>query len=103
MAIILNCYFAFFRLILLAIFLPLPPYFWLKFFLCNVCNTTVCGVVGIIEKEYIGIGNAKPVQPRRANNLSALMIERGQFSAVYFLFLEKNMRIKKMTSLDYNN
>ena len=37
------------------------------------------------------------------NNLSALMIERGQFSAVYFIFLAKNMRIKKMTSLDYNN
>ena len=32
------------------------------------------------------------------------MIERGQFSAVYFIyFLEKNKRIKKMTSLDYNN
>ena len=50
----------------------------------------------------------RPVQPRRVNNLSALMIERmierGQFSAVYFyLFLAKNMRIKKMTSLDYNN
>ena len=41
---------------------------------------------------------------RRVNNLSALMIERGQFSAVYlFIFLAKNMRIKKMTSLDYNN
>ena len=42
--------------------------------------------------------------PRRVNNLSALMIERRQFSAVYlFIFLAKNMRIKKMTSLDYNN
>ena len=37
-------------------------------------------------------------------NLGALMIERGQFSVVYlFIFLAKNMRIKKMTSLDYNN
>ena len=31
----------------------------------------------------------RPVQPRRVNNLSALMIERGQFSAVYFFFFGK--------------
>ena len=28
----------------------------------------------------------RPVQPRRVNNLSALMIERGQFSAVYYFY-----------------
>ena len=31
----------------------------------------------------------RPVQPRRVNNLSALMIERGQFSAVNFYFFSK--------------
>ena len=51
----------------------------------------------------MGLEMRRPVQLRRVNNLSALMIERGQISAVYFIFLAKNMRIKKMTSLDYNN
>ena len=32
----------------------------------------------------------RPEQPRRVNNLSALMIEHGQFSAVYlFIFFGK--------------
>ena len=51
----------------------------------------------------MGLETRRPVQPRRVNNLSALMIEHGQFSAVYFIFLAKNMRIKKMTSLDCNS
>ena len=51
-----------------------------------------------------GLETRRPMQPRRVNNLSALMVEHGQFLAVYFIyFLAKNMRIKKMTSLDYNN
>ena len=33
-----------------------------------------------------GLETRRPVQPRRVNNLSALMIEREQFSAVYFFF-----------------
>ena len=44
-----------------------------------------------------------PVQPRCVNKLRALMIESEQFSAVYLKILAKNMRIKKMISLDYNN
>ena len=32
----------------------------------------------------MGLETRRPVQPRRVNNLSALMIERRQFSAVYF-------------------
>ena len=38
----------------------------------------------------MGLETRRPVQPRRVNNLSGLMIERGQFSAVYlYLFLAK--------------
>ena len=32
----------------------------------------------------------RPVEPRRVNNLSALMIERGKLLAVYIYFGKKN-------------
>ena len=43
-----------------------------------------------IQHDKIGITGLetwRPVQPWRVNNLSALLIERGQFSAVYFYFI----------------
>ena len=42
----------------------------------------------------MGLEMRRPVQPRRVNNLSALMNERGLFSAVYlFIFLDKKYNI----------
>ena len=38
------------------------------------------------KRSIMGSETQRPVQLRRANNLSSLMIEHGQFSAVYFIY-----------------
>ena len=50
----------------------------------------VVSSLGIDKRVYRDWKREGPVQPRRVNNLSVLMIERGQFSAVYFfIFFDK--------------
>ena len=60
-------------------------------------NYHAISIHGPRTKSMIRTERVSAVQPRRVNNLSAL---HGQF---FLFFLAKNMRIKKMTSLDYNN
>ena len=53
---------------------------------CDEAETIYYEPGFIIRRFITGLETRRPVQPRRVNNLSALMIECGQFFQLFIIF-----------------